>query len=122
MEPNYLNPSNIDPARVEPVRSKEYPSKDYIIGPAKHCVTACRTTSITYAKEMYNELFRRMKAGEIIKDAFKPGNSVKPEYIAMITLPGGGEFMHTIEAYGTLETYHREYPQKPTSGLIEEDA
>lgn len=102
--PNYLNLSNIDPAHVEPMRSGKCPNT-YFVGPVKHCVSVCATPYITTASETYEALFRRMKDGAVVNDIYDPGNSLKAEYITMITLQeGSGAYLHVIEAYGTMES------------------
>ena len=115
MEPNYLNPSNIDPARVEPVRSSH-------VHDQWGTVTAYRADTITRALEMYQELFRRVKSKTLITDIYKPGRAVKAARIVMTSgMDDVGKITHVIEATGEIERFVPFYPQKPTSGLIDEE-
>ena len=113
--PNYLNPSNIDPARAEPVRSSH-------VHDQWGTVTAYRADTITRALEMYQELFRRVKSETLITDIYEPGRAVKAARIVMSSGKNGGDnkITHVIEATGKIERFAPFYPQKPTSGLIEE--
>lgn len=84
-------------------------------------IVAYRTPYVSNACDAYRELFGRMKNGTAISSVDFPGVSVKADMLMMRTLTSrGGQAVHEIEAYGTLVN-RREYPQKPTSGLIEED-
>ena len=103
MEPNYLYPSNIDPARVEPVRSASDALNGYVI--------AYRTPYVSNCCDAYRELCGRMKNG----------TAIKADGLVMRTAKDkAGNVTHEIQAFGTLAN-RREYPQKPTSGLIEEE-
>ena len=113
METNYLNPHNIDPARVEPVRSAEDALNGYVI--------AYRTPYVSNACDAYRELCGRMKNGTGISSVDYPGTQVKAESLVMRTQTDkAGNVTHEIHAVGVLVN-RREYPQKPTSGLIEEE-
>ena len=113
METNYLNPHNIDPARVEPVRSAADALNGYVI--------AYRTPYVSNAFDAYRELFGRMKNGTAISSLDYPGTWVKATGLIMRTAEDkSGKLVHEIEACGVMVS-RREYPQKPTSGLIEEE-
>ena len=114
--PNYLNPSNIDPAHVEPVRSSH-------VHDQWGTVTAYRADTITRALEMYQELFRRVKSETLITDIYEPGRAVKAARIVMTSGKNGDDnkITHVIEAIGKIERFAPFYPQKPTSGLIDEE-
>ena len=113
--PNYLNPSNIDPAHVEPVRSSH-------VHDEWGTVTAYRADTITRALEMYQELFRRVKSETLITDIYEPGRAVKAARIVMSSGKNDvGKITHVIEATGKIERFAPFYPQKPTSGLIDEE-
>lgn len=113
METNYLNPHNIDPAMVEPVRSAADALNGYVI--------AYRTPYVSNAFDAYRELFGRMKNGTAISSVDYPGKQIKAAGLFMRTLKDkAGNVTHEIQAFGTLAN-RREYPQKPTSGLIEEE-
>ena len=85
-------------------------------------VVAYRTPFVSNACDAYRELFGRMKSGTAISSLGYPGVSVKAAGLVMKTAEGkGGKLVHEIEAFGVMVS-RREYPQKPTSGLIEEDA
>ena len=111
METNYLNPHSIDPARVEPVRSAAIEGH----------VVAYRTPYVSNACDAYRELFGRMKNGTAISSVDYPGTQIKADGLVMRTSKDkAGNVAHEMQAFGTLVS-RREYPQKPTSGLIEED-
>ena len=85
-------------------------------------IVACRTPYVSNACDAYRELFGRMKNGTAISSVDYPGTQVKAESLVMRTQKDkAGNVTHEIQAVGVLVT-RREYPQKPTSGLIEEDA
>ena len=85
-------------------------------------VVAYRTPYVSNACDAYRELCGRMKSGTAISSVDYPGTSIKAESLVMRTSKGkAGNVAHEIQAFGTLAN-RREYPQKPTSGLIEEDA
>ena len=84
-------------------------------------VVAYRTPFVSNSCDAYRELFSRMNSGTAISSLDYPGVSVKATGLIMRTAEGkGGRLVHEIEAFGTLAN-RREYPQKPTSGLIEEE-
>ena len=84
-------------------------------------VVAYRTPFVSIACDAYRELFGRMKNGTAISSLDYPGVSVKAAGLVMRTAEDkGGRLVHEIEAFGALAN-RREYPQKPTSGLIEEE-
>ena len=113
METNYLNPHNIDPAMVEPVRSAADALNGYVI--------AYRTPYVSNACDAYRELCGRMKNGTAISSLDYPGTWVKATGLIMRTAEDkGGKLVHEIEACGVMVS-RREYPQKPTSGLIDEE-
>ena len=115
MEPNYLYPSNIDPARVEPVRSSH-------VHDQWETVTAYRADTITRALEMYQELFRRVKSETLIADVYEPERAVKATCLIMTSgMDDVGKITHVIKAAGKIERFVPFYPQKPTSGLIDEE-
>ena len=85
-------------------------------------IVAYRTPYVSNCCDAYRELFGRMKNGTAISSVDYPGTSIKAESPVMRTLKDkAGNVAHEIQAFGTLLN-RREYPQKPTSGLIEEDA
>ena len=85
-------------------------------------IVAYRTPYVSNACDAYRELFGRMKSGTVIYTFDNPGVSVKAESLSMRTAKDKvGNVTHEIQAMGTLAS-RRQYPQKPTSGLIEEDA
>lgn len=85
-------------------------------------VVAYRTPFVSNACDAYRELFSRMNSGTAISSLDYPGVSVKAAGLVMRTAEDkSGKPVHEIEACGALAN-RREYPQKPTSGLIEEDA
>lgn len=84
-------------------------------------VVAYRTPFVSNACDAYRELFSRMNSGTAISSLDYPGTSVKATGLVMKTAEGkGGKLVHEIQAVGTLLN-RREYQQKPTSGLIEEE-
>ena len=84
-------------------------------------VVAHRTPFVSNACDAYRELFGRMKNGTAISSLDYPGASVKAAGLVMRTSEDkGGKLVHEIEACGVMVS-RREYPQKPTSGLIEEE-
>ena len=84
-------------------------------------IVAYRTPYVSNACDAYRELCGRMKSGTAISSVDYPGTQVKAESLVMKTAEDkGGKLAHEIQAFGTLLN-RREYPQKPTSGLIEED-
>lgn len=85
-------------------------------------VTACKTPWISKATDMYSELFRRMKADVVIHDIDRPGVSIRAKSLRMYSyIDSDGNILHKITAYGSPVNTRREYPQKPNSGLIEEE-
>ena len=85
-------------------------------------VVAYRTPFVSNACDAYRELCGRMKNGTAISSVDYPGTQIKADGLAMKTWKDkAGNVTHEIHAFGTLLN-RREYPQKPTSGLIEEDA
>ena len=85
-------------------------------------VVAYRTPFVSNACDAYRELFSRMNSGTAISSLDYPGVSVKAESLSMRTSKDkDGTVTHEIQAIGALAN-RRQYPQKPTSGLIEEDA
>ena len=84
-------------------------------------VVAYRTPFVSIACDAYRELFSRMNSGTAISSLDYPGVSVKATGLVMRTAKDkAGNVTHEIQAFGTLAN-RREYPQKPTSGLIEEE-
>ena len=84
-------------------------------------VVAYRTPFVSNACDAYRELFSRMNSGTAISSLDYPGVSVKAAGLVMRTAEDkSGKLAHEIQAFGTLAN-RREYPQKPTSGLIEEE-
>ena len=84
-------------------------------------VVAYRTPSVSNACDAYRELFSRMNSGTAISSLDYPGTSIKADELVMRTLKDkAGNVAHEIQAFGTLAN-RREYPQKPTSGLIDEE-
>ena len=85
-------------------------------------VVAYRAPFVSIACDAYRELFSRMNSGTAISSLDHPGVSVKAAGLVMRTAEDkDGKPVHEIEACGVMVN-RREYPQKPTSGLIEEDA
>ena len=84
-------------------------------------VVAYRTPFVSNACDAYLELCGRMNSGTAISSLDYPGVSVKAAGLVMRTAEDkSGKPVHEIQAFGTLAN-RREYPQKPTSGLIEEE-
>ena len=84
-------------------------------------VVAYRTPFVSNACDAYRELFSRMNSGTAISSVDYPGTQIKADGLVMRTLKDkAGNVAHEIQAFGTLVS-RREYPQKPTSGLIEEE-
>ena len=84
-------------------------------------VVAHRTPFVSIACDAYRELFSRMNSGTAISSLDYPGVSVKAAGLVMKTAEDkGGKLVHEIQACGVVVS-RREYPQKPTSGLIEEE-
>ena len=85
-------------------------------------IVAYRTPYVSNACDAYRELCGRMKNGTAVPSVDYPGTQIKADGLVMRTLKDkAGTVAHEIQAFGTLLN-RREYPQKPTSGLIEEDA
>ena len=84
-------------------------------------VIAYRTPYVSNACDAYRELFGRMRNGTAISSVDYPGTQIKADGLAMRAAKDKyGNVTHEIHAFGMLVT-RREYPQKPTSGLIEEE-
>ena len=84
-------------------------------------IIAYRTPYVSNACDAYRELCGRMKNGTPISSVDYPGTQIKADELVMRTLKDKvGNVAHEIQAFGTLAN-RREYPQKPTSGLIEEE-
>ena len=84
-------------------------------------IIAYRTPYVSNACDAYRELCGRMKNGAVIYTFDNPGVSVKAESLSMRTAKGkDGTVTHEIQAIGALAS-RRQYPQKPTSGLIDEE-
>ena len=84
-------------------------------------IVAYRTPYVSNACDAYRELCGRMKNGTAISSVDYPGTQVKAESLVMRTQKDkAGNVTHEIQAVGVLVT-RREYPQKPTSGLIDEE-
>ena len=84
-------------------------------------IIAYRTPYISNACDAYRELYTRMKSGIAVSSVDYPGTTVKAESFSMKTRKDkAGNVTHEIQAFGTLAN-RREYPQKPTSGLIDEE-
>ena len=84
-------------------------------------VVAYRTPYVSNACDAYRELYTRMKSGIAVSSVDYPGTTVKAESFSMKTRKDkAGNVTHEIHAFGTLAN-RREYPQKPTSGLIDEE-
>ena len=85
-------------------------------------IIAYRTPCVSNACDAYRELCGRMKIGTAISSVDYPGTQIKADGLVMRTLKDkAGNVTHEIQAVGALAS-RRQYPQKPTSGLIEEDA
>ena len=84
-------------------------------------VVAYRTPFVSNACDAYRELCGRMKSGTPISSVDYPGTQIKADGLVMRTWKDkAGNVAHEIQAFGTLAN-RREYPQKPTSGLIDEE-
>ena len=84
-------------------------------------IIAYRSPWVSNSCDAYRELFGRMKNGTAISSLDNPRVSVKADILVMRTVKDkAGNVVHEIQACGTLVN-RREYPQKPTSGLIEEE-
>ena len=84
-------------------------------------VVAYRTPSVSNACDAYRELCGRMKSGTPISSVDYPGTQIKADGLVMRTWKDkAGNVAHEIQAFGT-SANRREYPQKPTSGLIDEE-
>ena len=84
-------------------------------------IIAYRTPYVSNACDAYRELFGRMKNGTAISSVDYPGTQIKADGLVMrASKDKAGNVAHEIQAVGALVT-RREYPQKPTSGLIEEE-
>ena len=84
-------------------------------------VVAYRTPFVSSACDAYRELFSRMNSGTAISSVDYPGTQIKADGLVMRTSKDkAGNVTHEIQAVGALAN-RREYPQKPTSGLIEEE-
>ena len=85
-------------------------------------IVAYRTPYVSNCCDAYRELFGRMKNGTAISSVDYPGTQIKADGLVMRTSKDkAGNVTHEIQAVGALAS-RRQYPQKPTSGLIEEDA
>ena len=85
-------------------------------------IIAYRTPYVSNACDAYRELYTRMKNGTPISSVDYPATSIKANSLIMRTITDkAGNVTHEIQAIGALAS-RRQYPQKPTSGLIEEDA
>ena len=84
-------------------------------------IVAYRTPYVSNGCDAYRELFGRMKNGTAISSVDYPGTQIKADGLVMrASKDKAGNVAHEIQAFGTLAN-RREYPQKPTSGLIEEE-
>ena len=84
-------------------------------------VVAYRTPFVSNACDAYRELFGRMNSGTAISSLDYPGTQIKADGLVMRTVKDkAGNVTHEIQAVGALAN-RREYPQKPTSGLIDEE-
>ena len=84
-------------------------------------IVAYRTPYVSNACDAYRELFGRMKSGTAVSSVDYPGTQIKADSLSMrASKDKDGTVTHEIHAFGTLAN-RREYPQKPTSGLIEEE-
>ena len=84
-------------------------------------VVAYRTPFVSNACDAYREMFGRMRNGTAISSVDYPGTQIKADGLVMRTLKDkAGNVTHEIQAFGTLLN-RREYPQKPTIGLIDEE-
>ena len=84
-------------------------------------VVAYRTPFVSNVCDAYRELFGRMKNGTAISSVDYPGTQIKADGLVMRTSKDkAGNVTHEIQAVGALAS-RRQYPQKPTSGLVEEE-
>ena len=84
-------------------------------------IVAYRTPYVSNACDAYRELCGRMKNGTAISSVDYPGTQIKADGLVMRTLKDKeGNVAHEIQACGALAS-RRQYPQKPTSGLIDEE-
>ena len=84
-------------------------------------IVAYRTPYVSNACDAYRELCGRMKSGTAISSVDYPGTQIKADGLVMRTAEDkSGKPVHEIEACGVMVS-RRDYPQKPTSGLIEEE-
>ena len=84
-------------------------------------IIAYRTPYVSNACDAYLELCGRMKNGTPISSVDYPATSIKANSLIMRTITDkAGNVTHEIRACGVMVS-RREYPQKPTSGLIEEE-
>ena len=84
-------------------------------------IIAYRTPYVSNACDAYRELFGRMKNGTAISSVDYPGTQIKADGLFMRTITDkAGNVTHEIQAIGALAS-RRDYPQKPTSGLIDEE-
>lgn len=84
-------------------------------------IIAYRTPYVSNACDAYRELCGRMKNGTAISSVDYPATSIKANSLIMRTITDkAGNVTHEIQAIGALAS-RRQYPQKQTSGLIEED-
>ena len=84
-------------------------------------IIAYRTPYVSNACIGYRELFGRMNSGTAISSVDYPATSIKANSLIMRTITDkSGNVTHEIQAIGALAS-RRQYPQKPTSGLIEEE-
>ena len=84
-------------------------------------IIAYRTPYVSNACDAYRELCGRMKNGTAISSVDYPATSIKANSLIMRAITDkAGNVTHEIQAIGALAS-RRQYPQKPTSGLIEEE-
>ena len=84
-------------------------------------IVAYRTPYVSNACDAYRELCGCMKNGMAVSSVDYPGTQIKADGLVMRALKDkAGNVAHEIQAFGTLAN-RREYPQKPTSGLIDEE-
>ena len=84
-------------------------------------IVAYRTPYVSNVCDAYRELCGRMRNGTAISSVDYPGTQIKADGLTMRTAKDkDGTVTHEIQAFGTLAN-RREYPQKPTSGLIDEE-
>ena len=84
-------------------------------------IVAYRTPYVSNCCDAYRELCGRMKSGTAISSVDYPATSIKANSLIMRTITDkAGNAAHEIQAVGALAN-RRQCPQKPTSGLIEEE-